>query len=504
MRRLLMLLLALVAAVGMVTAAPPAAYADGPIAGGGELLCEVGGGFIVEAIEDDYDWCDKVGDALEESIKEHWKALWDSILGDIIRAGMDVAKWLLKKMLTIALLGPSLDLEATGLFGRDATLAGMLVWLGLVIATAGFMWQIGKMALTGQAKHIGTALRGWVENMLLTGVGLTFVAGLLAAGDAYTTGLVDKTFADDGSAYEQIVAVMLPTAIANPILMLGVVVAIVLIGFVQMVMIFLRQSAIPIQCLLLPVAGGGRTGGETTRQWTPRLVTSICVVIAYKPMVATILCIGFAEWGHAHTLAEWLRGLATLVLAILAPAPLVRIFAPFGDRVGEAMATGGMVGAVASVGNLIEQRRNRRGDAGGNGGGDAQPDSALDQARRLQQTMPRSYQPQGDATTDDAATAGNDAVVQAARTGAAQVPRPGQPAGTAAAGGDNALPPLPPRPPGAAGGDPAAGARTATPTGNGGRSADTGGGGLSIQVLDGINDDVQQTSREIGDGGDRL
>jgi hypothetical protein len=57
-----------------------------------------------------------------------------------------------------------------------------------------------------------------MENMLLTGVGLMFIAGLLAASDTCSTGLVDRTFADNGKGYEQTVA-MLPTAIANPMLM---------------------------------------------------------------------------------------------------------------------------------------------------------------------------------------------------------------------------------------------------------------------------------------------
>jgi hypothetical protein len=142
-----------------------------------------------------------------------------------------------------------------------------------------------------------------------------------------TAGLVDATFADGGSAYDQIILVLLPVAVINPIIVLCMVGVLLLIGFVQMVLIFLRQAAIPIICLLLPVAGGGRTGGETTRKWAPTLITSGLVIIVYKPIVAVIICVGFSELGHYESVVGWLRGVATLFLAVVAPAPLTMIFA---------------------------------------------------------------------------------------------------------------------------------------------------------------------------------
>ncbi|MFD4412497.1 hypothetical protein [Streptomyces sp. NPDC058475] len=492
MRRLAALLLAFVAAVCVISA-PPAAADDGVIHNGIKSVCEFDGGSLVGAIVGDDGLCDKVASVTVKGMKHAWKSVWDSVIGDIVRAAMDVAKWVLKKMFTVALLAPSLNLEDTGLFGKDATLAGMLVWLGWVIAAAGFMWQIGKMAVTGQAKHVGTAMRGWLENVLLTGVGLTFVAGLLAAGDAMTSGLVDKTFANDGEAYERIVAVMLPAGIANPVMMLGVVAVILIVGFIQMILIFLRQSAIPIQCLLLPVAGGGRVGGEATRQWAPRLITSILVVIAYKPIVAVIICVGFAEFGHAQTLSEWLRGIATLILAVIAPGPLTRLFAPFGERVGEGLAAGGAMGAAAAIGGSLTQR-----GRGGDGGGD-EPDNAVTHARRVEQTMPRSYRSEDASGGGSSEDGRSDAVNQAARTAAAQVP--GQ---TASGDTSGSAAPAAGAAPGAAAGNAgqapgADGGRAAAGAGRGAAAAGTAG--LAIQVLDGVNDAAQRGAREIGDGG---
>ncbi|MEU8526429.1 hypothetical protein AB0C77_12655 [Streptomyces sp. NPDC048629] len=366
MKRLAALLLALTAALCMVSA-PPAA-ADSIVGNGIDFACEATTGPVLGAIADAIageDLCDKIGDTGGKKVEEEWNNVWNSVLGDAIKSGEDAAKWILRKSLTTALDGPSLRLEDTGLFGEKATLAGMLVWLGWVIAAFGLMWQLGKMAVTGQMKYAGQALIGWVQNALLTGIGLTIISSLLFLGDEMASGLVEQTFGDDGKAISRIVQVMLPASVLNPGIAIGVVTALVFIGFLQMMMIYLRESAIPIQCLLLPIAGAGRIGGEATRQWAPRLVTSILVIIAYKPLLAIIICVGFAEFGHAQTLSEWLRGLATLTLGVIAPGPLMKLFAPFGAEIGAGFSAGGALGAAANIGSSVMSG----GSGGGSGGG---------------------------------------------------------------------------------------------------------------------------------------
>ncbi|MEH0589865.1 hypothetical protein QA942_39870 [Streptomyces sp. B21-106] len=481
MRRLVVLLLALVAAIGL--AVSPAAADDGDngiIGGGVQIACDLPAGLLVDAVtgsSQGSDMCDRVGSEAAKKVDQAWKAVRDSLLGDVIDTAADAAKWMIKKVLTVALLGPSLDLRATGLFGRDATLAGMLTWLGLLIATVGAMWQLARMAVTGQTKYAGQAMMGWVQNTVVSAAGVGLVALLLAAGDAMTTGLVDATFKDDGQAYETIVKTMVPAGVSNPITMLCVVAVLLLIGFIQLVMVFLRQSIIPIQCLLLPIAGAGRVGGDATRQWLPRLVTSICVVIAYKPILAIIICTGFSEFGKAQTLAEWLRGCATLVLAVLAPGPLTRIFAPFGEAVGAGMAGGGALGAVAGAASFVAGRSSK-GDDGKDGGSSAQQMTPMEYAAFVEQSMGR----QGGG--GQGGESGRDVQAQASRN-EAQVPRQ---AGSADAG------PAAPQPGTGATGP--AGQPTGAQTGAG-----LGAAALGIQVLDGVNNTVQGASQQIADGG---
>ncbi|MGO1025757.1 hypothetical protein ACTOXX_34855 [Streptomyces rubiginosohelvolus] len=500
-RRLASLLLVLAALMGLSLASGQPAAADGPVGGAIEVACRAGSGPVLGAMDLGAELitgssvCDKIGDAGAKKVDAAWDSVKESVLGDIIESAEDTAKWVIKTTLTVSLLGPSVNLEATGLWGDKPTIAGMMTWLGLVIAAAGVMWQLAKMALTGQAKHAGRAMGGWVENLVLSTIGVSMFALLLVLGDAISSGVVEKTLGTDDEAYKRIVEVLLPAGIANPITMLGVVQLLLLIGFIQLIMIFLRESAIPIICVLLPVAGAGRAGGDATRKWAPALITSGLVIIAYKPTVAIIICIGFAEFGHAGTLAEWLRGAATLILAVLAPGPLTKVFAPFGAAAGGGMSAGGAVGALTgAAGYFAGKTGGGDGDgasSGGGGGGGDGPTTAVSHANMVNQTM--GSQGGGGENGDDGGQ-GGDAQAQASRneTGA-KVPAQG---GPGEPGADGAL--------GAAGKatEGTAGVGGSTAAAGGGMAAAAGPAAAGIQVLDGVNDAVQGASGAVG-GGDQ-
>ncbi|CAM5376019.1 TrbL/VirB6 plasmid conjugal transfer protein OS=Streptomyces fumanus OX=67302 GN=GCM10018772_70830 PE=4 SV=1 [Streptomyces fumanus] len=507
-RRLASLLLALVAVLGLSVSAPQTARADGPIGDSIEAGCRIISGPILGTIlpgnaggkapgrpgsVTGWSGCDAVGKVGEEKVREEWNNIMESLLGDVIKSGVDVAKWVIKKTLTFALLGPSVDLAGTGLWTGDTTLAGMLTWLGLVIAVAGVIWNLGRMALTGQGKYAGRAMAGWVENFVLSFLGVSLFASLLVLGDALSAGLVNAVFKNDAEAYDRIVTVMLPTGVSNPMTLLCIVLVLLLVGFVQMVMIFLRLSAIPIICLLIPVAGGGRTGGEATRKWAPALITAGMVIVAYKPMVAVIICTGFAEFGEAKTLTEWLRGCATLVLAVLAPGPLTKVFAPFGAAAGAGLSAGGASGALSAAASYFGGKSGAKGDKGSAGeGGDRQAD-AIRHMQMVEQNMgPRSRGQGGDGGSGKDGGQGSDAQTQASRNQTGRVP--GQTGPEGAPGADAAST-----------GGKAAGTSNGTASGGGtaaagGAAAGAGVVGAGIQILDGVNDAVQSGSGQMGGG----
>ncbi|WP_204164344.1 hypothetical protein [Streptomyces sp. CS090A] len=487
--------MALAALIGVL--APTAAADDeGMLKKGVEYTCRAAAasntvGLIIKAGADQVaggDVCEKAADKAAEKVEEWWQAVWDSIIGDLLRSWMDGAKWILQTMLTLALKGPSLDLKDTGLFGRDASLGGMLVWLGWVIVAFGAMWQIGKAAVTGQGKYWVEFLRGYAQNAMLSACGLTVVGLLLQLGDAISAGFLKATF-DDDEGIERVLAVMVPVAVSNPVLFGGVALVLTVVGFMQLILIFLRQSAIPIQCLLLPIAGAGLLGGKATQSWAPKLITSICMVIAYKPIVTLLICAGFAELGGASSVVEWLRGLTFLLLAVLAPGPLMKLFSPFGAELGGGVAAGGALGgllgmAARSGGSALGDAGSGGGGTGGSGGAGGEPgregtpgkDSPdgpegdpVRQARDLEQSMG----PQG---------RGGEAPVPAQGTGP-------EAAGDAKGAIDAGL------------GAETTSTATGTAAVGSGTAAAVPGVGIALQVMDGVNDAVQEAASDIGDGG---
>ncbi|MDH6545547.1 hypothetical protein [Streptomyces sp. SPB4] len=498
MRRFAALLLALSALLGVSVSAPqPAAAADGGlISSGVRLYCEMGRKISWGLIPDGKNGnpkaagtCRTLGDIVEASVKKEWAAVWNSVLGDVIKSGVDATKWLIKTVLTTALVGPSLDLEATGLWGDNKgkpTLAGMLMWLGLLIAAAGVIWQAIKMALTGQSRHLGRSMLGWVENLVLCTVGVGLFVQLLLIGDAISTGLIDVVFTDN-DAYGRIIAVMIPVGVANPVLVSGMVGVLLLVGFSQLVTSFLRLSAIPIICLLLPVAGAGRTGGDTTRKWAPNLITAGLVIVAYKPMVTIIICTGFSEFGKSQTLAEWLRGFATLLLAVLAPVPLMKVFAPFGATAGGGLASGGVGAALGAAASYFGSKK-------GSGGEGVAPATPMAHARLVEQTMgdggdpPPPPPPGGGGIPMLPAPSGPD-------TGS---PREGTDGPGREGPGRQAAPPGVPSIPAQSGSTPSA--VPATSSTGAAMPGPAAAIGIGIQVMDGVNDVVQKASGEVGGG----
>ncbi|WP_316528088.1 hypothetical protein [Kitasatospora brasiliensis] len=477
-RRIAALLLALAAVFGAgAVDASPAAASDGVIGSIVEFGCDNSAvGYVEQML--DTTWCGDAGKSVDKALDEEWNGIWKSTIGEWLKAATEMCKALIAATLTMALRGPSLKLENTGLWSGNTALAGMMTWFGLVISALGFMWQAGRMAVTGQAGHLWRAAGGWAQNTMLCFCGVWLVSLLLAAGDLMTDGLVQGVFHDDKTAFDKIITTMVPDGIVNPVIVASGALVLIVVGFVQLVLVFLRNSAIPIQCLLLPIAGAGRAGGDATRKWAGRLFSSILVGIAYKPVLAVIICAGFTEFGKADGFSAWLRGLATLLLGILAPAPLTRIFAPLCEELGSAVSGSGAIGAVGAVSAMA---RRGGGEAaagdGGDGDGGSEPATAVEHAKHVEQTRSK-----GSAGEDGSGACG-DALAQAARTGAGRIPNPAE-------AGDNTEP-------GAADTPGVAGAGGAV----GGAGAATGAG-AAVQVLDGLHQAAQRGADEIGNGGD--
>ncbi|MGK5631299.1 hypothetical protein [Streptomyces sp. URMC 123] len=389
---------------------------------------------------------------------------------------------------------------------NSVSLQAIMFGIGVMIATLLTIIQGIRTAIRRKGTPLLEAVQGLMVAVLVSAIGITVIDALLVASDTLTEAILDVSFGGRQHAPDVIVKVLLP-ALENPMGMIVIAAIVLLVGLCQVVLLFLRQAAVPIQGLLLPIAAAGQVGGSSTRQWLPRLATAIMTVIVYKPMAAVILSVGFLEMSNAPTMVDWTRGVVTLVLSVFALKALISIFSPL----GVAMTGGGSGGAGLSrlldaAGDLMARR--------GNGGGDGGP-SAPTSATQHAEYMDRQNSGNG---PDTPPASSNTAVQHANSTdttsspnggtggGAGQPGAPGAP-GAAGTAGEQA-------PAGAAGttGGATGGAQTAgtgasvgggatgSAAAGGGAAAAAGPVGIAIVAAEAAHQGIQTAGNTMSEG----
>jgi type IV secretion system protein TrbL len=326
---------------------------------------------------------------------------------------------IIQQALAAALTQKSVSIEDSGVTSSNSetlggttvtySLQGICLGVGEIIAVLLVLWQSIRTMVQRKGTPLAEALLGLAINVVVTLSGIAILDSLLVASDALTSDLIAVPFAGGNTGLgDRMNNVLLVTTGFNPMAQLVMAAMVFLAAGCLAVMMFLRQAALPAQALLLPIASAGQIGSKGTRQWLPRLWTSMIMVIAYKPAAALLVALGFVELGHGVGIADWIRGMVTLALSILAMPTMMRLFAPLGIAAAGA-STGGLAQTAMAMGML-----GSRFGGGGSGGGASEPTSAVQHAAQMARTGPAA---------NPVAAAGG-AVEQAARNSA-----PPQPAG---------------------------------------------------------------------------
>ncbi|WP_033286952.1 hypothetical protein [Streptomyces sp. NRRL F-525] len=319
--------------------------------------------------------------------KEISSALANTVIKPMADGMTEFVTQMLKTGLTWWLTTPSIQVKNSGVTESDTgkmpdgstvtfSLQAIMLGLGQMIAVLLVIMQGIRAMIQRKGKPLADALQGLVINALVCTLGITVIDSLLVASDQLTAAIINVAFHGDAKLTERVVAMLLPQAF-NPMGLLIIACVVFLIGGVQFVMNFLRQASIPIQALLLPVAGSGQVGGEKTKQWFPRLYTSIVVVIAYKPVAALIISAGFVEIANGNDFIDWFRGIVTLTLSVIALKYLMAIAAPLGAAAAGATG-GGFSNALAAAGGMAGLI-----GGSGKGGGGGSPTTAANHAQNM-------------------------------------------------------------------------------------------------------------------------
>ncbi|MGW1839632.1 hypothetical protein [Streptomyces sp. NPDC002067] len=311
----------------------------------------------------------EVGKKVVEGAANALKPMADDVkkfTADMVKTG--ISWWLMT---------PSVSIKETGVIGDPdkkgsasaLSLHAVLMGIGIMIAVLLTMLQGFRMILQRSGKPFVQIVKGLLVNVMVNAVGVAVFDSLIVASDKLTKTIMAIGFADN-DAPERIVGMLLPASVTAPGAVMLMALVVFLIGGAQVVLLFLRQAAIPFQALLLPIAGSGQIGGENTQQWLPRLITAMLTIICYKPMAAVIMCVGFIEIQHGNGIVDWLRGCVTLVLSVFALKSLMSLFAPLGMAVGGGSgAAGGLAGGLMGMVSAAGASEMTSGSGGGGGSG---------------------------------------------------------------------------------------------------------------------------------------
>jgi hypothetical protein len=261
-----------------------------------------------------------------------------NLLSGVARDTAQAASTVLTETFGWFLRTSSLPLESDGVLAMQATMLGLAgIVLTLLVIVQGI-----RMTISRRGAPFAELVSGMVVASIVIVAGVALIDSALLAGDRIAAGVISLAFPDSDALVARMVEVMLGAGVTGqtPVLLLVFALLVLTAGFLQAVLLFLRQCAIPLLGAVLPVAAVGQAGPAATQRWLPRLLNLTVAIVLYKPVVALILSLGFVQFSEAPTLLDAIRGSVTLALSIAAFPVLLRLFAPASNALAQRGGSG--------------------------------------------------------------------------------------------------------------------------------------------------------------------
>ncbi|GAA2798782.1 hypothetical protein [Saccharopolyspora taberi] len=312
-----------------------------------------------------------IGDALGSKLKELVVSAFESAM----QALWDGSLWILREAFKLADQFSVFTVDTRE--GPIAVLWPMMLWISGVLALGLFFWQMTMTSLRG-GRGFMRLVGGPVQYGIALAITVGMVAGFLTAADGLTNGILEyglqsanfqdalthTTFAD--GAVDGVKAVVLGICAFIGVIPAG-------IGYV-LEMLF-REAAIYVLVATIPITAAGLLA-NVTKSWFWKAVRWILACIAMKPVLALTLVLGVAIAGGSKGLSGLLAGVGVLIISILVPFVLFRLFAfvdpnsDAGAAFRDALSSAGIDSYGAN--NPAMQAAGAGAGGGGGGGGDAQ------------------------------------------------------------------------------------------------------------------------------------
>jgi type IV secretion system protein TrbL len=271
---------------------------------------------------------------------------------------------------------PSLS-ETSGPVGE---LQRSLSWYVGLFAVASVLIGAARIAWSRRARTGVDLLGSVVRLLVVSAVGVPAVAALVAAGDGFSTWLLQRSAGGDFGARMTALGqtVALTTALgggAASALTLLIAILAILGALAQAVVLVLRGAILVILTATLPLAASA-TNTDLGRQWWSKSWAWLIAFIVFKPAAALVYAGAFYLIGAGTDAQSVIAGLMTLALAAFTLPALMKLLVPAvasassSVSAGEVLAVGGaMASGAVAVGQLGGKATT--GSAGSGGGGAA-------------------------------------------------------------------------------------------------------------------------------------
>ncbi|WP_017541543.1 cell envelope integrity protein TolA [Nocardiopsis halophila] len=277
-----------------------------------------------------------------------------------------------------------------------------MLWIGGVIAFSLLVWQALKMMWSRKPEVLMTTVKGVMWFAVWTVCGVMLLGFAIKAADTLTEGFITYGFdsaygqswkqdqeqcqapedvaddvdeavsPEDSEAQNQLLKCATQSVDfgdynnASGTIVFGIIGLIMML--IQMALLFVREAAIPLIALIIPIAASGQIGGAATRKWLPGLISLALTIVLYKPMVALVMGVGLTEAVLPGSELDFMRGLLTMCLGVIAPGMMLKAFGPLvnnmveqGASLGSAMNNVMMVQQITShYSQRAEQRAQQR------------------------------------------------------------------------------------------------------------------------------------------------
>ncbi len=253
----------------------------------------------------------------------------------------------------------------------------------------GSLFLIGrgvKLMITGKPEILVTTIKGLAKYVLVCAIGITVLTSALHFSEwltgyfldvgthsdgcaAYQSGQPDgleidyaqletegaqaEARAELGQAFGNCLAGQFAAGTLSAGLVIVLFVLALIVGLIQALLMFVREAALPIMALLLPIAASGQIGGSATKRWLPGLIALMATVVLYKPMLAFVFAVGFTQIILGTELMSIIMGFITLSIGVIAPGVMLKAFKPMMTMGVEEGASPGSVINNAFLGSQL-------------------------------------------------------------------------------------------------------------------------------------------------------